>query len=927
VKDVERFKKFGSVAAFTLVESIVGLAILGVMMAAAYSLISNNAKAGLKIQVSQRFDNASGEGLSELRNMLSNTGNGTTGLCRTMSTQMNSGGVGLITINLPQSPDPFMSEWTATFTPDKWTPVPASACPQAGDSYAQCFTPVQAGMFGIDQAAFNRHPVFRFSIYPVDMMSGSQNMTALPLPVVNADAKSIGLLLGMKITYQSDAPGSSNVSEQFTLLWMGEFNCVKTISTTQSIIMSPSAIGSGSQNLSLTGGPQAFLFSSNVPPTGDILQGTFNITAYTRGIATVSNAGRRAATLDDAADTKTNACTEVQYRCPNTPAVRSWQPGIQANISARYNANNGQIFTSSVNVCPSASFSQGGQGSTPINTISNYFDETTNPPTDLSPTSDCSSPTDFYQLSSGTSREVRAAIDQADANACPQMCSDGNNYNATNPYTLSFNYAINDANQNPTNLTYTMTDSAPVGCICCAGKQCAAVGTQVNIWCSQQMKQPEPIDSRIPECTSKSAQDGDPSATNQIYAGLTVPANTALPANSCLAAYVQNGNLQLEADTCTTQLPVMCYSQGGFQIASSKGTLQTGKYIEAGHQCFNMSWETVSSSETNARLQQGGTYNAATLPTQSGGNYAFNDSALVGVFLAPQNYAQLADATAKAVAALSSGARFWIALRTDANQNIVSAPPIMDISGSQYVSYFDTNGLLNFAVDTAPLYTIDASPGSLALVHSRRYIGTRSVKPTGEPQPLSVLCYNPVTKLFNVGAAGTTQISRAAAICQAQGLVFYAPSTPLGWGNALNTLSPIDPTLPWPNPTTTPLTEAWVALDDNGNGTWNMEAPIAAPTTNYINGFGQSLTTLAGPINAYSCFSSGSYSIVTTRTACSGTIAFPTSPSQQMSLIEAWAAQGLFSPSSVIEIIESLPPTTTGGTTGTTGGTSGGTTS
>lgn len=902
---------------FSIVEAVVGLAIVGVAAGAVTYMTLKNQAQLVKIESASSFDASLARSLESFKSVMTNTVDGYQGLCRTMSTKMTTGGIGLISANLPAATSTiFNPDWDRVFPTSNSTPRPPNpaliawvdvtpgsdpGCPAASaTSYTRCYKPKSetALPLGLTPELFKFSPVYRFVITPVKARAQNGAYTPIPLSSTN-DARDTALLMTAQVTY-SDADKTIRHREQMALVWYGEYSCRVRLGISKSLLLNPSGIGSGSNNLADTN----TVFSSTVPSSDTVLSGTFQVTSYTEGKVV---AQQRAETLDDKDHVATAACGEHIYRCPGSTAPRQWIDSISSGAIVRYNPNNGKIDATSILGVPSVSFEN------KRNKI--------NLPAAFTRNGVAIAPTGAALLNAPIN--IRATATGAADKVCPQVCTAATNYNASSgpdPYKISYNFQLPGY---PKFSPVKVTDSAPAGCICCYGKQCAAIGTKITSWCSEQP--PEPVDSRVPECAAASAVDGPQSYSTAPVSQVLELRGLGAP-TTCLAVSLSGSKLIVEPASCTQQLPYLCYSQGTFRVARSTGAASDGAQA-----CYNLGWETATKSEVDDRLAEQGNYNliaaAGALPPVVGTNYRFLNSALAGQFLAPQTQIQISDAIRAISGTVGSGNKVWIALRGQGNQ-VLAQEPMIPATTSANSSFFDSRGYLIFVKDPDLLNFKDSSPTAMVLHHSRRYFGAKAVNPT-QSVGLPALCWDFQRQSFfpslaNPSAANPTlyrvmNVSDAAQACVNNGRAFVRPRSPQQWSNALLAVKAPDEKLPWPirDQTTILADSAWVAATPDGSTWKNLSLlPPSSPAPSYrINPAGAAVpASVTKNSDFHLCRrSSGSLELSSSGCASGDQYAYeapatPITEEEELAIFQTLSSRGALGNGTVIQILPTPPP-------------------
>ena len=821
---------------FSVAEALVALAVLGLGAAAVSSVIVQNRREAVKGEVASVFDASLSTGLDRAMAVVSQVGEGRNeGLCRLLDTGAVSGGLGYIFAHLPAQ-DPFTAEWAREFPSGAFTDCTSSLETGTSAKYWQkCFSP-KAGSLGITDDLLRRSPQFRILINPVKVRN-DKGAAAGYTPIAlggKSDARDTAFLVTARVLYDNEVGGGRVSRERYSLVWAGEVTCNKPVGG-KTLQLSASGIGSGSST-------DAQLFSASQKSSDLILKGENRITVYTEG--RVDARDNRARTLvepeADATGRSKNfiskaGCVESTYRCRKPNVQRRWGDFIESKLAVRYSRNNPYTKGDDLSVRARVALALNGKldGSRkapiPLNSTVFYLDGADAPLGFADANAKDFSVTTTFTQNNLTGRSPAGP-------ACSQVCTDGQSYNdervVTDPYVLGYKFRLAEfKDENGGNIDVSVKDlSASLSCVCCYGKQCAAIGTRTKGLCMDQP--PEPLDSRLPECAadlstgSAGLADRLPIVNPPQGSTTQLVRYQNLGVNKCLAVRSElvSGTRQLvvESKPCDTSLPPVCYSQGTFMLSPTRGSF--GASAQA---CYGLGRESVGKAELDQMLlgQFGAdwmTFVRTMMPPAEGDKYDFVNAALAGIFLAPQDDQQLAALAANA--GIADNQWHWIALTTDKDSRIVGAAPPAAPNPSEYVSFFDFEGDLHFVRDQSalPFKVAPASEhGHLILHHSRKVLGVVPVQGLQAPTSVAALCWNPSDGKFSRSSGVASDSSKVAKLCHDEGKVFYPPTRPLQWAAALLLAKPNDELLPFPRFRSTDTlagASLWVALVRPPNG-------------------------------------------------------------------------------------------------------------
>jgi prepilin-type N-terminal cleavage/methylation domain-containing protein len=816
---------------FTILEVVISLAVIGVSAGAVISLMNTYQKQVRNTEVKTGFEGAVSQALDEahrvIRDTVDSSGNLTIGACSFMKTYHTSPGLGLIYVELPAE-DPFKDEakvwgWGSTkrtvFAPNSWESVECKdlnlGFTQIPNVWQRCFKPKNLETtppLGLPIGLTPNDPIIRTVITPLrvrvegktddkgvklvsDAYKGYQAITLPKGESDKVDARDVAFLVTAELSYlQNPTDKIRTTKSQSLLRWLGEFQCHKVISSTNKLVLRPSGFGSGDDKYSL------FSVSENSDDTVfDVKQ---KVKVFTEGKVVQE----RGVTLLEPENLAGAACIQKPvFTCSfRKKDENSWSnDSLSAVLNIKYNRENPVYKGSAIFVKPSLSLrrsSNTGDNGPDIPLPSNfYIPEATGEKNINAGLNITGSRLDIYSTAT------------TPAASCSKLCSAENSFNqGANPYFL--NYALNASSIKKT-LDVSDTNSK-VGCVCCYGKQCSAIGTKLQSWCGAQP--PEALDSRVPECaadydnpaTALGLKDYRSLSGSQSNKKLKLGVNS--PDANCLAAEKDSGEIAVSSESCESALNVLCYSQGRFILTPGKFTRN-----QAHQACYDLSAESILATEVDAKItSQRNAMSEATwqkikgsvLPPIKNGRYTFRNAAMAGLFISPQEDVQLGSVLANS--GIPNAKKFWIALRTNERGETVSTVPLMPANISPYVGHFDGDGRLVFfkednsncsknPADCLPFKSIN-SDGPVVLQHARTRFGAAIVDEKSVTDSFSAICLNPVTNTFFKTKATTKSHTDAIELCMKEEGVFVAPLRPLQWVAALLATKKTFNQLPFP---------------------------------------------------------------------------------------------------------------------------------
>ena len=840
---------------FTIIEALISLAVIGISAGAIMTLMNSYQQQVRNTEVKTGFEGAISQALDEAHKVLRETvdvsGNLTVGACSFMNTYHTTPGLGFIHVVLPAT-DPFKDEskvwgWASSkrkiFAPDSWT---THECKDLGFSdianvWQRCFKPLNldsAPPFGLPLGSSQNDPIFRAVITPIrvrvegktdkdgkklvsDAYQGYQTIALPKGESDKVDARDVAFLITAELSYKQNPTDPARTTKSQSLLrWLGEFQCHKVISSSNKLVLRPSGFGSGDDSTSL--------FSASENSDDTVFDYKQKVKVFTEGTVIQE----RGVTLLKPENLAGAACIEKPvFSCRfRKKDANAWSnDSLAAVLNINYNRNNAVSKSSSLFVKPSLSLRSssnnvGGNGpDIPIS--SNFYlpgakgDLSINAGYNIT-----SSKVDIYSTAT------------APAAACTKLCSAENSFNqGPNPYVL--NYAFYSDSLKKT-LDVSDTNSK-VGCVCCYGKQCSAIGTKLQSWCGAQP--PEAVDSRVPECaadyenpaTAAGLKEFQPISGAQSIKKLKIEVNAS--DDSCLVGEVSSEYeyIRVTSESCDSKRKVMCYSQGRFILSPKEFTR-----AQANQACYDLSAESMLASEIDSRItSQINPMSEATwkqikgsvLPPVKNGRYTFRNAAMAGFFIAPQEDVQLSAVLNGGI--IPKSTEFWIALRTNGSGQTVSAVPLIPNNISPYVGHFDGDGRLVFfrednsncsknPNDCLPFKSI-SSDGPVVLQHARTRFGASVVDGNSVSAGFSAVCLNPQNNTFFKTKSTTKNHKEAIALCMKEGGVFVAPLRPLQWVAALLATKKTFNQLPFPiylKDETLAAGVSWTGLISKGSG-------------------------------------------------------------------------------------------------------------
>jgi hypothetical protein len=784
-------------------------------------------------------------------------------------TTTQSAGVGLVQVNVNSTAANNVfsgARWDEHFSSD-WSPV---ACPSdkvKGAYLARCFT--------LSESSSLRHAansgdkilgVVKITPLGLDPALGSSSFAPLKNDTGWLDAKKVAYAINSSITIEGIVASSSGTSATTTekqesnssgMVWSAEvaycdINNLK-------VAFSGSGLGDWQGNTVFnttrydesTMGPLMINVQKREIMAGEILN--YNSADYMK------------ARPDRNAEI---ACTEARFRCVDDTSARNFYPQMAFRTNIRYFATNNvnsrvqntfalrpQIVREGLTTDLLASrrndiaYLAAGQPFVEQNQHMYQLDTNGNVTT-----------TEFFVGGALTRTVVDVTLNNSEP-MCRTICQ-----SPSTKYHLNFMATLWGYDRNGSdyveNIPNTSKAETPiqVGCKACYMKSCNRFG--VEVFGPMSAQPPEPLDGVVPECASQDSGE----RSRQVY----LPAQLSQKdANRCVSFKMNGSTPVLRLRDCSERLPVMCFAFGRFMPARELS--KPGQFIfpevafgEAQRLCYEQGRENGLREDIVGMFRTNTVPNLAvelaTLGRMIGSGKSAYDIVNVsnqGLFIAPQSarqWNQLVAGQTNPQAVYNdtrypaiAGKEFWIALRTTSSGHPAPEIPVSQskiVNRENYGIYWEPNGRPKVTEFRNPPLSdaVSSGTGVGVLLSHIKHRGLAFASPSSTVQRPVICRRSGSNSDFYVFRTATTS-SNAAQVCRGSGGVFAAPTTPLGWAQAIRLLaqnaSPnLDhPLYPFPQPTNatgTPLSPlaAWVALEADVSG--NSASGWRIPANHFI---------------------------------------------------------------------------------------------
>lgn len=813
-------------------EMLAGIAIVSLAAYVSISMVTSMGDGARKTEQSLSAGYLHNDLVSRMKKLLldvvAEDGRHTRGLCRLMTTDARSAGIGLIRLDPSEAallrvfPREFVDQ---NFAPD-WTPM---TCPGTSNELRFCYTMSgdSSSRLTPTSKGSNFFAIIRLRAVNMDPTSGTAVFSPLPKDQGPLDVKkvafeilsSVGTLEGSKPSAKESRSNSAGIA------WAAEVGHCNFSVNGRDLKLSVSGTGVGDPDASVV---------YNTTRYDERTTGPLDVSIQKRSI--------REGMLDNENFMKANyekniemVCAETRYRCPRQHATaRTFNPQIPFRMNVRYFANNNVNSRVESPFAFEPRIMSGGQDLLASSGVSQTYTVAGQP---FQPVN-----RHLYQVdTAGTVTETELTIGgalvrtQVDVNLgnmeplCQRMCDSGG---LKQKHELAVNAILWNYRPDGTNYETLVRATNPIGCNACYAKSCSRFG--IAAFGDMKIQPPEPVDGGLPECAAADTTERAV-ARQRLPASLTVGS----AANQCVAARITGGKVSLETRSCTDTLPIICFNFGRFMPAREitspgKSQLATATFANAQQRCFEMGRERGLTAEF-ARLfetsQRADMVQLVREMAASKPDYSYVNLANQGLFLAPQTPAQWEHLESSVVDfPQMDGKTFWTALRTNQEGHLTPDIPMMRATGHHdhnYAFYYDVAGrptLRKIAGSKSA-----ASSGHALLMHTMKYKGVRLADKSERYRHLCRL-YGSLDYALS-GSAGTFDDGPSA--CAARGGLFIPPTSTLGWSQALLTVAANHSYYAFPDPVTEPH-PVWVALSGTTSGggadpaSWRIPASHSA---------------------------------------------------------------------------------------------------
>ena len=367
---------------------------------------------------------------------------------------------------------------------------------------------------------------------------------------------------------------------------------------------------------------------------------------------------------------------------------------------------------------------------------------------------------------------------------------------------------------------YEGEDKYRFRCIACHSKICSkyGLGTFGPLYDDDgaQGLVDEPLDGTIPECSLPANNSGGkydlPSIAQSAEKCVALTNITGMDSFKNFKTGAQNYKYL----SCTSRLPVLCFSSGHYmpamEFSSSQPTkgpsLFKGQFSEAQSACYKMGREILKKQSLAQFFKQFWSIKdpEATIITHIGlpvltGNTAYFDyvnNATRGIFVAPTYDIQalsrvLKEGFFKKFLDAKQN-KMWVAMSKDKGGQLIGSIPLAEIASSNAAVFrrkehpYKPTLLRN-------TNTLSSSGKDTVLTHNIQYKGVYNVN--GSSGARKALCRKGPGDFVLTGASS---LKNAPAQCQALSAHFVPPLSSLEWVKAMTLLNKNDTNYPFPNP-------------------------------------------------------------------------------------------------------------------------------
>ena len=399
----------------------------------------------------------------------------------------------------------------------------------------------------------------------------------------------------------------------------------------------------------------------------------------------------------------------------------------------------------------------------------------------------------------------------------------------------------------------------------------------------------EPLDGSVPECVIENSYET--AGVRELPANVSGSGDNAVSGCTAMAMRVSNSNSfknlktnTYDATNCSTQLPVLCFTNGHYLPALRVNTsnlnapyeVVVASFQEAEDACFNIGREigqyydlgitlanTYKVEYSTVNFLRRAINTIRSIPQFGGGNlsssfnldapvdlkFDFVNNASRGLFLAPSSYSlshfKLTEQIRNIITvALNAYNKVWTAMEWDAEGLVVASPPWALKAKDESLALFhdkreDKGHRLVLLQDTNSYNTASKY---FALTYDLRWKG---LVPQSEGTSLPFVCKNKTNGRFFITSSSGV-LSAGISKCNSEGGLFVPPESSLDWSKLMLDLTPNDDYYPFPDPALTASNvvnnsflhrkslnspKAWVALQKI---TGTMAADKVGPRANEL---------------------------------------------------------------------------------------------
>lgn len=810
----------------SMVEVMVALGVVG---AGAYiainasKFISTHEKSANKSSSMTLVNQELLKGAMRMLNHTTDGNKNVNGVCKIVNSDAIAPGVGSIYINLGNPSAIFTGARWSELLPN-WDSTTSQECNQKDKAWGRCLAIKSVSNMNMTADQLKKlNVVGDVRITPVNMNSSLGMGLFQEIPVAirnkNTDVKNVGFIVEASVFFNKENGEGREQKELKDFVWAPSVGtCDYRLANGTQVKLSLAGTGASDPEGKTVYNRSGFGGNKKIP-----LEVSFNKSQAQEGL--LSENGQYITT--NSQKNIYGSCNEVLYRCPQENSNNREYDAVKYQARLKYNTDNQLTNSTSMNANFKFSFKKGGSSGMRAGgsqDVRYAFDGK-----ELSESE--------MPLNVNGSHELLIAVtDKGSSNAnglCRSVCRKDSNYNKNGTdYVDRFSPFLEYVFSGFNSKGFVDSSTEELGCTACFMKSCDQFG--LGTFGKMDEMPNQPLDSIVPECSLKES-----SATvfgmNPYFKANKVGGNWADSSKKCIAAKLNStqDGFEYSAESCSEQLPVMCYNYGTFLLARdvtlASEQLAKVSFGNANDRCVLMGMETTPAQELRDFI---GTPNLP-FPVE-GANFKYLNLAQQGFFLAPQLPQDYMDFNKwREERKISSDTKFWVAMKKDGNDFAVIPPAVSaKAETGRFAVFFDGRGSLTYRdyKFNLGLAGLSGTTYGAVLANHLKYKGLKAANendPFGNGDQLKFLCRKKSYPfdLF-ISNQDSKEQNKGDMICASEGGVFAPPTSAVSWVKALTLVTPIHKRHAFPNPEINKAEDVevvWVALKGNSSDVTTFE--------------------------------------------------------------------------------------------------------